>query len=115
MHAIKRIALCGALALMGGSVAAADTTSGKVSDVNVSAKTFTVTNAQGKSSFSLAKDAKVMLGETASTFDELKPSERVKVDWSYDGSKRVASRIEVKPKAAKAKRAAAPTAKSPAH
>ena len=100
MHWMARTAMLGgALALLGGSIATADTMAGKISELNASAKTFTVKNAHGKQSFSLAKDAKVMVGDKASSFDQLKPSERVSVDWSYDGAKRVASRVEVKPDA----------------
>ena len=118
---IKTAALCGALALAGGSIAAADTTSGKISDVNATAKTFTIKNSKGKSSYSLGKDAKVMVGDSASSFDALKPSERVKVDWAFEGDKRVASKVEVKPErkasnsAAPKSPAKSPTAKSPAH
>ena len=105
---VKTAALCGALALSVGSLAWADTTSGKISDVNASAKSFTVKNSKGKSTYTLAKDGKVMVGDSMGTFESLKPSERVKVDWTLDGKSRVASRVEVKPEA---KPAAAPAAK----
>jgi hypothetical protein len=110
---VKMVALCSALTLAVGSLAWADTTSGKISDVNASAKTFTIRNAKGKSTYTLAKDGRVMVGETMGTFEALKPSEHVTVDWSLDGKSRVASRVEVKPEAKHAAKAAtAPAAKS---
>src|SRR5262245_24259946 len=108
----RTAALVARLALSAAAPAAAATLRGKITQVDLKAKTFTVENGKKSTRFTLAEDVKVMNDGTASDVAELAKGERVKVDYTVDHDKQLASRVDIQPDATR-KKAPAP-GKSPA-
>jgi len=107
-------AIAAALAFGAAGSAAAATAQGKIEKIDASARTFELKEGKKTQSFSLGADAKVMDGAKAVSLDQLKTGSVVKVEYTNEGSKHVASKVEThKTSTAKAKTAVKPaTAKS---
>src|SRR5215813_8862311 len=103
-----------ALAFGAAGSAAAATAQGKIEKIDASARTFELKQGKKVQNFSLGADAKVMDGAKAVSLDQLKNGAMVKVEYTDQGTKHVASKVEThKTSTAKTKSAVKPaTAKS---
>jgi hypothetical protein len=108
--------IAAAVAVGTAGAASAATAHGKLEKVDASGRTIVVKEGKQSQTFSVGADAKVMDGAKAISLDQLKSGEVVKVEYTDQGGKHVASKVTHKPPtAAKAKGAAKPAASQGAY
>jgi len=83
-----------------GAEQAAQHLTGKVSQLDTMARTFSVTSDGGgaatkQTSFKVAPDAKIMQGAKAISLSQLETGQRVKVEYADQGTEHRANRVDV--------------------
>jgi len=112
---IRSLTLAAALVLCAASPAAAATLHGKITQVDVKARTFSVASGKSVTQLTLASDVQIMKTGSTSSTSELAKGEEVTVDYKLEHGKQVASRVDIQPDAAFRTTPAAPSKPAPPH
>jgi hypothetical protein len=112
MYRIIRVMLLAALLTAGvAALASAATIKGAITKVDPVARTLTVNDGKQDVPLSLVKDAKILSGTKALSPSGLKVGDHVQVQYTDQGGKHLASRVEIAGAAPAAMHPAKPAAK----